>query len=695
MSLSASSTPNQVLPQQASRAEATAAKPSASSTQLANSSFFDIDAHAEPELDAGAALVAALLAVDPQGLGGIRLQGPATAQRGAWLKHLRALLPEGTPWERLPVQASDTALLGGLDLAATLGSGRAVAQPGLLARADGGVVVLGMAERVPAGMAAHLAAVLDQGEINLAREGLSERRAARLALVALDEGQADEEQLPPALCDRLAFSLDLAWRPVESKLDKSSSESSQAPTWQRSDIEAARARLARVNDGSQTVETLCATALVLGVDSLRSPLLALRVARAAAALTGEMQVDDGHIALAARLVLAPRATRLPPAAEEPGHPTDCDEANDKTPEPPQAQTERPDQPQDTEASESNDKVTDEEVDEEAPSSEDIQQALQEMVVEAALAAIPPGLLAALKAGEAKAQAARGGRAGAAEKNQRRGRPVGTRRGEPRAGARLHVLDTLRAAAPWQKLRRSALLASEAGTVDDADSAAARSKVHKKAERPRILVRREDFHVMRFKQNRPTTTLFVVDASGSSALHRLAEAKGAVELLLADCYVRRDRVAVISFGGSTAQMLLPPTRSLARAKRSLAALPGGGGTPLASGMDAARELAVQIARQGETPVVVLLTDGRANMARDGTPGRSQAGQDALHAAREFSLAGVSALLIDTSPQPQAQAQQLAKAMGATYLPLPFAGAQGLNQAVRLAGGVSSARRAPAR
>lgn len=649
--------------------------------------FFDIDALAEPELDDGAALVAALLAVDPQGLGGIRLQGPATALRSAWLKHLRALLPEGTPWERLPVQASDTALLGGLDLAATLATGRAVAQPGLLARADSGVVVLGMAERVPAGMAAHLAAVLDQGEINLAREGLSERRVARLALVALDEGQADEEQLPAALCDRLALALDLSWRPAtESQVEKTDEDDAgPAPTWQRSDIEAARALLPKVNYGPKTVETLCATALVLGVDSLRGPLLALRVARAAAALTGETQVDDSHTALAARLVLAPRATRLPPAAEEKAQDTHTDDAAENEPQPePQPETE--DQADDKQDSDANNEAEDAD----APSEQDIQQALQEMVVEAALAAIPPGLLAALKAGEAKAQAARGGRAGAAEKNQRRGRPVGARRGEPRAGARLHVLDTLRAAAPWQKLRRSALLASAQSTVIQAVDAAVTGKAQKSPDpqRPRILVRREDFHVMRFKQNRPTTTLFVVDASGSSALHRLAEAKGAVELLLADCYVRRDRVAVISFGGSTAHMLLPPTRSLARAKRSLAALPGGGGTPLAAGMHAARELAVQIARQGETPVVVLLTDGRANMARDGTPGRSQAGQDALLAAREFSLAGVSALLIDTSPQPQAQAQQLAQAMGATYLPLPFAGAQGLNQAVRLAGGVSS-------
>ena len=199
----------------------------------------------------------------------------------------------------------------------------------------------------------------------------------------------------------------------------------------------------------------------------------------------------------------------------------------------------------------------------------------------------------------------------------------------------------------------------------------------------MLVRREDFHVSRFRQRRETTTLFVVDASGSAALHRLAEAKGAVELLLADCYVRRDRVAVLAFRGQTAETLLPPTRSLARAKRSLAALPGGGGTPLAAAIDAARELASLIQRAGETPVIVMLTDGRANIARDGAPGRTRAHDDALAAARQFRQSGLSALLLDTSPQPQDSAQALAQAMGAAYVALPHAGAHTLSQAVRLA------------
>jgi magnesium chelatase subunit D len=102
----------------------------------------------------------------------------------------------------------------------------------------------------------------------------------------------------------------------------------------------------------------------------------------------------------------------------------------------------------------------------------------------------------------------------------------------------------------------------------------------------VLIRADDFQVMRYQQRSETTTLFVVDASGSSALHRLAEAKGAVESLLADCYVRRDRVALMAFRGKGCELILPPTRSLTRAKRSLAGLPGGGGTPMATAIDAA-------------------------------------------------------------------------------------------------------------
>ncbi len=198
---------------------------------------------------------------------------------------------------------------------------------------------------------------------------------------------------------------------------------------------------------------------------------------------------------------------------------------------------------------------------------------------------------------------------------------------------------------------------------------------------RIQVRAEDFHVRRIRQKSATTTVFVVDASGSSAMHRLAEAKGAVELLLADCYVRRDQVAVIAFRGKQAELLLPPTRSLVNAKRRLAGLPGGGGTPLAHALDTAAALADGIARRGQSPLLVLLTDGRANVARDGSGGRERALQDALQSGRQLAQRQWPSLLIDTSPKPQREATELALAMGAQYMPLPHAGAERLAQSVR--------------
>ena len=609
---------------------------------------------ADAQADAGpdAALVAALFAVDPVGLGGVALRSRAGSARERWLALLKQLLPADRPFRRVPLNIGDTALLGGLDLGATLQAGRPVAQQGLLAQAHGGVVVLAMAERISLATAARLASVLDQGEILLERDGLTLRRPARLGMVALDEGDSDDEQLPSALHDRLAFHL-----PLPPETDPLNS----GVAWQRGDIQAAQARLPRVGIDDGVLQSLCGAAVALGVASLRAPLLALRVARAAAALAGADSAGEDHAVLAARLVLAPRATRLPAPP-------------DSEPPPDQAPAEAtPPEPQNTEADAKTDAGAPAEPPppEPSPESEPSAEALAELVLAAAQAAIPPGLLAALQIGRAtRAQSQAGGRAGAVLKNQSRGRPIGARRGEPRQGARLNVIETLRAAAPWQTLRarQNQLQAGDLATKPGAR---------------RIHVRREDFHVTRFKQQGQTTTVFVVDASGSSALHRLAEAKGAVELLLADCYVRRDQVAVIAFRGQLTELLLPPTRSLARAKRSLAALPGGGGTPLAAGLDAALLLALQIQRRGETPVMVLLTDGRANIARDGSPGRARANQDALAAAQQIRAAGLTALLLDTSPQAQPTAQALAQAMGAAYLPLPYAGAQVLSQAVRAA------------
>ncbi|NBS45308.1 MAG: VWA domain-containing protein, partial [Acetobacteraceae bacterium] len=182
----------------------------------------------------------------------------------------------------------------------------------------------------------------------------------------------------------------------------------------------------------------------------------------------------------------------------------------------------------------------------------------------------------------------------------------------------------------------------------------------------IIIRKDDFRVRRFKERRETTAIFIVDASGSSAIRRLAEAKGAVELILADCYVRRDRVAVIAFRSKTAEILLPPTRSLQRAKRSLADLPGGGGTPLTAAIKTTLTLADHVHQMGGVPLAVFLTDGRANITSDGTPDKKRALDESQQAAKALRARGIKSLVIDLADRPEGAAKTLALALDALYL-----------------------------
>lgn len=374
-----------------------------------------------------------------------------------------------------------------------------------------------------------------------------------------------------------------------------------------------------------------------------------------------MEGDDAL--LAARLVLGPRATRLPepPPPEDPeedGAPEDEMPPDDPEPQPPEP-------PEDGTPDEETD-------DDQAPPS------LEDLMIEAAKAAMPTDVLAKLASTVAQSAQMRGqGKSGAVIRSLRRGRPAGTRRGDPGGGVRLNVVETLRAAAPWQPVRRKA--AGEAEPQTQAPG----------SPRPRVRVQPEDFRITRFKHRTETLTIFVVDASGSSALNRLAEAKGAVELLLADCYVRRDEVAVVAFRGMGAELLLPPTRSLVRAKRSLAGLPGGGGTPLAAGLDTAAGLADAARRRGQTPILVVMTDGRANIARDGTPDRKRAGEEALASARTIRAGGLGAIVVDTSPRRHPDTPRLAAEMGARYLALPRADASALSGLAREVGAAAQA------
>ncbi|MFJ7436153.1 magnesium chelatase subunit D [Methylorubrum thiocyanatum] len=595
---------------------------------------------------------AALFAADPHGLGGFILRAGAGPVRDRWLDHLRGML--AGPVRRMPPGIADDRLIGGLDLPATLRAGRPVIQRGLLAEADGGVVVVPMAERLERGTVARLAAALDTGTLALERDGLAARLPARFGLVLLDEGQEDET-VAEALADRLALRIDLSGvslREARFPLEEASllfhvrgdgGGDPLAPETDAASTAPSRSFLnhpepesnptgGRAQPKGDPIATLCAVAEAFGIASLRAPLLALRTARRIAAASGREGPEGADLMEAARLVLAPRATRLPAPAQP-----ETEEAAEPPPPPP-PDADRP--PEDA-----------------AEEADSAAQAPDEVVLDAVRAALPKDLLARLLAGGPPLRAASAGRMGAASASPLSGRPVGSRPGDPRRG-RLDLIATLRAAAPWQRLRR-------AGT-----------------DPRRIAVTPEDFRIRRLKRRSETTTIFCVDASGSAALERLAEAKGAVELLLAEAYVRRDRIALVAFRGTGAETVLPPTRSLVRAKRVLAGLPGGGGTPLAAGLDAAAILALGVRRSGGNPVIVLLTDGRANVARSGLGGRALAGEEALSAARLLRAQALPTLVIDTGARPDG-ARRLAEAAQARYCPLPHADAGSVSAAVRAA------------
>lgn len=578
-------------------------------------------------------IAARLFARQPNAFGGLVVRAHAGPVRQRYLDIVRQHRPAESPWRRLPLSIEDERLLGGLDLAATLAGNRPVLSRGLLTEADGGVIVISMAERMSMGLAARLAAVMDRGVVQIARDGLIAETPARFGLILLDEG-LDDESIAVELADRCAFHVTLDGLSL-TRLDAMNAllnEVAQAAAMQGSHCAypSGHPDIALTDD---VMRALCATAMSLGIASARTDLFACRCALQAACWAGHHTIEADDTTLAARLVLAPRALRWPEQS------TDEEPAPEPPPEDPPPPGNQADQ-------------------EEAQSQQTPDGQLDDVVLEAARSAISPGVLELLLADPGlRLRSAGSGRRGVLRKSGLRGRPAGVRPGRPGGQARLSLIETLRAAAPWQRLRGSASAS-------------------------RIAVRVDDFRVRRFKDKSETTTVFLVDASGSSAVHRLAEAKGAVELLLADCYVRRDQVAVIAFRGRQAEVILPPTRSLVRAKKSLAGLPGGGGTPLASALDAALALVGSIARRGGTPAVVVLTDGRANIARDGQPGREKAQADALNAARQFALTGFPSMVIDTSTQPSVAARTLAESMRARYLPLPHAGAEQVSTAVRL-------------
>lgn len=506
------------------------------------------------------------------------------------------LLDTPLPRRKMPVTISDEQLFGGIDLSATLSSSQVIETKGFFETPC--MAILPMAERCTPTLAAKLSSLMDQ--------------SLTQGILALDESAEPDEHVPAGLAERLAFHLEpMGRRPADF--------ATHAPLAAGAPISVADALI-----------RLTELAAAFGIHSLRAPTLALRAAHAHARHAGREGLSEGDVEAAAALVYPHRATMVP----------QTEEAEDDLP----PEQETPPEPDDAEGQQQSDQL-------ELPDGD--------MLIEAVKALLPPGLLEGLvPAGTHRG--ASGAGAGQTRTGNRRGRPLPSRPGRLDSSARIDLVATLRAAAPWQPLRQQ-----------------------QQPDRDGLLIRPSDIRLKRYAEQSDRLLIFCVDASGSAAMSRLGEAKGAIELLLADAYASRDHVALIAFRGTEAEVLLPPTRSLVQTKRRLSALPGGGGTPLASGLQNALMLAQSARGKGLTPTVILITDGRANIALDGSANRAQAGADAEQMASVLRASGVSSLVLDMSTRPQPALQALGRMLGAPYVPLPRANAERLTEAVTAA------------
>ncbi len=584
-----------------------------------------------------ACLIAKMILIDPVGLGGVWVKSSAHPVRDIWLKGVQKLVGQQVPFMKIPSNTDEDALLGAIDLFQTLEKQQKVYSRGLIDQVDGGLFLLTMGER----LRSHTAALLTQAFDNKQHFGM----------IAFDESLPEEDQqLLPRLQERLGFQIRL------DKLTHRHCEFDEEPI----DILELRNQLASITIPTEALEAIITAANALGIDSVRVGMYVVRASKVIAVLRGDTELIQSDIATATRLIFAHRITMLPSAEQSPPeqeleNPENQDQETAEPP-PPESPKDQSDQPDENSAEKTP-------LDEPAPLMS--REQLEDMIIETCKAQLPQSILDSFTQEKKLIKSTENmqGKAGQIKKGMTSGRSLASRKGLPQSGKKIDILKTIQSASPWQKIRR---LESSRPCISD----------------QKILIKADDIYLKNYVQRSTTVTLFVVDASGSSAMERLAEAKGAVELLLAQCYIRRDQVALMTFRGKTVDLILPPTRSLVRAKRLLTSMPGGGGTPLANAIDASHQFAAQLKSKGQTPLIIIMTDGRANVTAKGIGGREQAYADALQAAMRARQQQLLSLFVDTSFVPQDATKELAQQLGAKYFPLPQGKSSDVVQAAQI-------------
>jgi magnesium chelatase subunit D len=589
-----------------------------------------------------------LNAVHP-GIGGVLVRGEKGTAKSTVVRALAALLPElavvpgcrfgcdplvdtecpdgphdATASERrpaklveLPVGATEDRLVGSLDLERALTEGVRAYQPGLLAAAHRGVLYVDEVNLLHDHLVDLLLDAAAMGRAHVEREGVSISHAASFLLVGTMN--PEEGELRPQLLDRFGLTVavkasrDVATRTevIRRRLAYEADPEGFAARWESVDAELAerivraRAALPNVTLPDAELRRIAGVCAAFEVDGMRADLVVARTAVAHAAWRGSDEVEEADVEAAVRLALPHRKRRDP--FDEPG--LEEEQLADAM----KQAAEHADGPEDDGPPQGPDDGG-----QEAPDNAEQQpQQGQGGSSERPPAAPAPAFRARLLQVPGVGEGAPGRRSRA---RARTGQVV---RSSTVDGSGLHLLGTLAAAAPHQNAR------GRSGTG--------------------LVLRAGDVRLSVREGKEGNLVLFVVDASGSmAARQRMSAVSGAVISLLRDAYQRRDKVGVVTFRGSAAEVALPPTGSVDAAAARLRRLRTGGRTPLADGLLKARRV-LEIERLRDPrrrPLLVLLTDGRAtSTSAGGDPMR-----DALRAAGLLASDAIASVVVDCEHGP---------------------------------------------